>query len=184
FGCKPIYYGIANDSAETILRTIKKAKDENELLLVTGGVSAGDLDLVPSLLEKAGYQIVFHGVGIQPGRPTLFGKSGTTYVFGIPGNPVAAFIVFEILVKELLAGMLDLVGYAKTVQCPLAVDVKRQKMHRLGWRPVKIIDGNAHPLEYHGTAHITSYVTADGIMPIPIGISEVKEGTIVEVRLI
>lgn len=184
FGCRTNYYGIVKDSNESILTAIQKAKEENDVLLLTGGVSAGDLDFVPVLLEKAGYEILFRGVGIQPGRPTVFGKAGVKYVFGIPGSPVASFIVFEVLVKELVAGLMGLASFARTSRCSLACDVKRQKTNRIGWRPVSITaDGKAHPVEYHGTAHISSYATADGVISLPIGLTELKEGSTVVVRL-
>lgn len=185
FGCSPTYYGIVRDENDSILPVIKKATDENDLVLLTGGVSAGDLDLVPAMLEQAGFEILFRGVGIQPGRPTVFGTSGGKCVFGIPGSPVASFIVFEVLVKELLACSMGLTDFAAISRCTLAGAIKRQKVNRMGWRPVSIgIDGKAHPVEYHGTAHISSYAAADGIVAIPIGIAELNEGSIVDVRLI
>jgi molybdopterin molybdotransferase len=185
FGCTTKYYGIVRDTEESILAAIQKGKKENDLLLLTGGVSAGDLDLVPEMLEKSGYEILIRGVGIQPGRPTLIGKSDRNYVFGIPGSPVASFIVFEVLVKELLAGMMDLKSYARTARCILASDIRRQKANRIGWRPVAITpDGKAQPVEYHGTAHISSYALADGIIALPIGTAELKQGTFVDVRII
>ncbi len=185
FGCEVTYYGITRDSNEAIGRTIRKSKEENDILLLTGGVSMGDLDLVPSLLELNGFKTLFHGVSIQPGRPTIFGMAEDKFVFGIPGNPVASFIVFETIVKPMLANVMGLRSFQKVVKCTLAKTIKRQKTRRLGWRPVKIgPDGKALPLDYHGTAHITAYANADGIIPIPVGIGEIPEGSIVDVRLI
>ncbi len=184
FGCNPKYYGIVKDVNESIEAMIQKARDENDVLLLTGGVSAGELDLVPALLGKIGFQILFQGVGIQPGRPAIFGRAGRKYVFGIPGSPVASFIVFEVLIKELLAAMMGLTRFVSIARCALACDVKRQKTNRIGWRPVSITpDGNAHPVEYHGTAHISSYALADGVISIPVGVTEMKEGSMVDVRL-
>lgn len=185
FGCEVAYYGIAEDSNDAIGGIIAKSSQESDLLLITGGVSMGDLDLVPSLLEQGGFKTLFHGVSIQPGRPTIFGKSRNKFVFGIPGNPVASFVVFETLIKELLATLMGLKGFRRIVGCRLASDLKRQKVGRLGWRPVKIdTDGNAIPLEYHGTAHITAYIEADGMVSIPIGVEKIPEGSIVSVHLI
>ncbi len=184
FGCLTRYYGIVGDSKELIRSAIDRGRDENDILLITGGVSAGDLDLVPGLLEEAGFTIVFRGVGIQPGRPTLLAKGGSKYVFGIPGSPVASFIVFELLVKELLAKMLGLTRFVCSSRNQLASCIKRQKTNRIGLRPVSIApDGKAHPVEYHGTAHISSYANADGIVALPVGTAELHEGQIVDVRL-
>jgi len=184
FGCETRYYGIVGDVKETILSAVRKGREENDVLLLTGGISAGDLDLVPALLEETGFKILFRGIKIQPGRPTIFARLENKYVFGIPGSPVASFIVFEVLVKELLAGLTELRSFVHTAHCTLSRDVKRQKTNRIGWRPVSIsADGSAQPVEYHGTAHISSYANADGMIPLPIGIIELKQGTPVEVRL-
>lgn len=184
FGCIVKYYGIVQDSADSILAAIDLGRKENDVLLLTGGVSAGDLDLVPGLLERTGFNVLFRGVGIQPGRPTLFGKSKRKYVFGIPGSPVASFIVFELLIKELLANLMGLSSFVRTSRCTLACTVIRQKTNRIGWRPVSVLpDGKAYPIEYHGTAHLSSYSRADGIIALPIGIQELKAGDVVEVRL-
>jgi molybdopterin molybdotransferase len=183
FGCAVKYYGIAKDSSNFILAAIERAKKENDVLLLTGGVSAGDLDLVPELLEESGYKILIRQVGIQPGRPTVFGRSGDRYVFGIPGSPVASYIVFEVLVKELLAQLMGIRTFIRTARLPLACDVRRQKSNRIGWRPVLIgTDGKVHPVEYHGTAHISSYATADGIISLVIGQTDLQEGSLVDVR--
>ncbi len=185
FGCISTYYGISRDTNDEIRRVILQSKQENDLTLLTGGVSAGELDLVPPLLESSGYRILFHGVSIQPGRPTVFAQADKKFVFGIPGNPVASFIVFETLVKEFLARTMGLTRFQRTVKCILARAILRQKTKRLGWRPVKLTsEGTAIPVEYHGTAHISAYAQADGILPIPVGISEIADGSVVDIRLI
>jgi len=98
---------------------------------------------------------------------------------------VASFIVFEVLIKELLADLMSLKKFIEQTRCTLTSDIKRQKTNRIGWRPVTVSpDGSAQSIEYHGTAHISSYATADGIIPIPIGVSELPKGTVVDVRLI
>ena len=61
----------------------------------------GDFDLVPSVLIKIGFEILFDQVAIQPGKPTVFGRYENKFVFGIPGNPVSSFICFEIFVKRI-----------------------------------------------------------------------------------
>jgi len=185
FGCIPRPYGIVKDSQQAIRAQVAKGSEENDLLILTGGVSMGDLDFVPAILEQEGYQILFRQVAIQPGMPTVFARKGSKFAFGIPGNPVAAFIVFEVIVKELLASMLGLKSFIRCVRCPLSGDIKRQRSGRIGWRPVKMTpDGKAQPVEYHGTAHISAYASAFGIVPIPIGVNEMKQGEFVEVRLI
>ena len=145
----------------------------------------GDFDLVPSLLKEYGFHILFDKVASQPGKPTIFGRDGNSFVFGLPGNPVSSFIVFELFVKEFLAGITGLSNYYKTITCSLAEDIKRKKNNRRDWVPVKInAEGKAESVEYHGSAHISSLALADGIVSLPPDIEEFKKGALVDVRQI
>jgi molybdopterin molybdotransferase len=183
FGVTPAYYGIVPDTKEAISGVIEKAKQENDLIILTGGVSMGDFDLVPALLKEKGFTILFDKIAVQPGKPAVFGRDSNKFVFGMPGNPVSSFIVFEFLVKEFLAGMMGLKSHQKIIRCKLAGDFTRKNSTRLMRIPVKInIDAKAEIIEYHGSAHINSYSLADGIVSIPIGTNELKKGTIVDVR--
>lgn len=185
FGCKAKYYGIVKDTEEEISAAIIKAKEESDLILLTGGVSMGEFDLVPAILKKTGFELLFEKVAVQPGKPTVFGKCENTFVFGMPGNPVSSFIVFEFFVKEFLAGLMGLKSYYKILRSEMAFDFKRKRNERLARIPVKINEeGKVEAIEYHGSAHISSLSFADGIIAIPIGVSEIKKGTIVDVRQI
>lgn len=183
FGCIPNYYGIVKDKQEEILSALKKAKEENDLIILTGGVSMGEFDLIPESLKKVGFNLLFEKVQQQPGKPTVFGKDESKFVFGMPGNPVSSFIVFEFFAKQLLAGMMGLKTFYKELNLELGQSYKRKRSERLGRIPVQINDdGKVIPVEYHGSAHINSLVDADGIISIPIGVVELKEGTKVNVR--
>ena len=185
FGCIAKYYGIVKDTEEEISSAIIKAKQECDLILLTGGVSMGEYDLVPAVLKRTGFELLFEKVAVQPGKPTVFGKCENTFVFGMPGNPVSSFIVFEFFVKEFLAGFMGLKNYYKTLSLKMAFDFKRKRNERLARVPVKInTDGKVEAIEYHGSAHISALAFADGIISIPIGVSEIKKGTIVSVRQI
>ncbi|MFC2134116.1 gephyrin-like molybdotransferase Glp [Bacteroidota bacterium] len=183
FGCAPEYYGIVEDTPESIRNTVLKAKGENDLIILTGGVSMGDFDLVPGILKELGFELFFEKVAVQPGKPTVFGRSDDKFVFGLPGNPVSTFIIFEVMVKELLAGMMGLEKYAKIFKAELAESIKRKKNVRLAWLPVMINEnGTVEKVEYHGSAHITSIAKADGLINITVGEFEIKKGTFIDVR--
>lgn len=185
FGCDTKYYGIVTDTEKEITSAIVKAKQECDLILLTGGVSMGEYDLVPAILKKNGFELLFEKVAVQPGKPTVFGKCEDTFVFGMPGNPVSSFIVFEFFVKEFLACLMGLKKYYKSLSLELDFDFKRKRSERLARVPVKInSEGKVESIEYHGSAHISSLSFADGIISIPIGVSEIKKGTIVNVRQI
>lgn len=185
FGCEPAYYGIAADTEMAIGAAVASAKQVNDVLLLTGGVSMGDFDLVPSVLKQQGFEILFDRVAVQPGKPATYGRAGNQHVFGLPGNPVSAFIIFELFVKELLARMMGLNGHVRTAPCVLGKAIRRASSIRRAWVPVRLTsEGIAEPVEYHGSAHITSLTGADGIVTLPVGVTAIESGTIVEVRMI
>ena len=85
------------------------------MVLLSGGVSVGDFDLVPAALADAGCERVFHGVSLQPGKPLWFGVRGQTLVFGLPGNPVSALVNAALFVRPALrklSGRADVVPEA------------------------------------------------------------------------
>lgn len=107
--------GIAPDVPGTIASALRPAIGACDLLLVAGGVSVGDYDDTRSVLLGLGFEEIFHKVAIKPGKPVLFGRipagrsSGPegriTWVFGLPGNPLAALVCLEELVRPALERM-------------------------------------------------------------------------------
>lgn len=182
-GALPVYYGIARDTEQSLDELIKKTKAENDVIILSGGVSMGDYDLVPGLLEKNGFELLFKKIDIKPGRPTVFGVSDTIFCFGLPGNPVSTYVTFELLVKPFLFKMMGHAFKPVNIPMPLDQDIKRKKSNRTAWIPVTITgNGGVVPLEYHGSDHIHSLSAADGMISIPVGITEIKKGTTVHVR--
>jgi molybdopterin molybdotransferase len=184
-GCEYKYYGIAPDEESGLFRMINTAKAENDLILLSGGVSMGDYDLVPPMLEKAGFEILFNRIAVQPGSPTLFAKSGNCLCFGLPGNPVSSFVQFEMLVKPLIN---KLMGHTKPIlsaRLALGAPFQRKKANRMAIVPVRINDkGEVIPLEYHGSAHIHAYIEATAMLIIPVGQYELKTGETADVRFL
>ena len=104
-GIEPRNLGTVGDDCETLRQRIAEGVC-GDLLCITGGVSMGAFDLVPETLEGLGATVHFHKIAIKPGRPTLFAATGSgTLVFALPGNPISAFIGFELLVRPALAAM-------------------------------------------------------------------------------
>jgi len=178
------YYGIAKDTEQVLDNIFKKAVSENDVVLISGGVSMGDFDIVPEIVEKNGIEILFHKVAIKPGKPTLFATSGNKLVFGMPGNPVSTFVIFELFVKKFLFAMMGHDYKHNKIKLPLLKSVSRQKSKRLEWIPAKISGNGVIPIEYHGSGHITALSDADGFFSIQVGVSEMKIGTIVNVMQI
>ncbi|MEZ5944662.1 MAG: molybdopterin molybdotransferase MoeA [Planctomycetaceae bacterium] len=100
-GCQAVPLGIAHDNPKDLHTKITRGLDA-DFLCLSGGVSAGKKDLVPSELARAGVVEVFHKVALKPGKPIWFGVlkgERPRYVFGLPGNPVSSFVCFELFVK-------------------------------------------------------------------------------------
>lgn len=179
------YFGIAGDDKDITFRIVEKALSETDIILITGGVSMGDFDFVPYVLEQAGVKILFRKVAVQPGKPTTFGLHPKAIVFGLPGNPVSSFIQFEMLVRPLIYRMMGYDWRPVCFQLPMKENFTRRFTSRMALLPVIITgDGYVSPVIYHGSAHISALSDADGIISMPAGKSIIKKGEVVSVRQI
>lgn len=91
------------DRPAEVARLFDEAGASEDFLLTTGGVSAGDLDLLPGAARAAGFEILFHGVAMRPGKPVVFARRGGVFWIGLPGNPVSASVAFHLFAREALA---------------------------------------------------------------------------------
>lgn len=113
-GCTAVSLGIARDERAELQERIQQGLMA-DILVLSGGVSAGVLDLVPSELAAAGVREVFHGVAMKPGKPVWFGirpgdgRRNTCYVFGLPGNPVSSMVCFELFVRTAIRRLMGVV---------------------------------------------------------------------------
>lgn len=183
-GAEPSYYGIISDTKEATSNAISRALNENDIVILTGGVSMGDFDYVPEVLKSLGVNILFESIAVQPGKPTTFGVSGNKLIFGLPGNPVSSYLQFEILVKPAIKKLMGAkITNPLIHRLPMAKNYIRKKTERLGLVPVALTpDFKVYPVEFHGSAHIFALAHADGYIMIPVGIGEVMEGELVDVR--
>lgn len=96
---------LVRDSLEATRDALEKAFAESDAVVTTGGVSVGDHDLVKAAFESLGGTVDFWQVAMKPGKPFVFGKLGGKFLFGLPGNPVSAFITFLVLVRPAILRM-------------------------------------------------------------------------------
>ena len=104
-GADAKYLGIARDSSSSLRAKLARAKG-TDILVLTGGVSVGDYDLVKDELRAAGVKPVFWQVRIKPGKPVFFGRRGSQLVFGLPGNPTSAMVTFLLFVQPAIERLL------------------------------------------------------------------------------
>ena len=185
------YYGIASDTEISLIEKLEKAIKDNDIVILSGGVSMGDFDFVPAALDKLGLKTLFNKVAVQPGKPSTFAvkysQSGITekVVFALPGNPVSCFVQFELLIKPFLYKSMGGVAPGIKTDLPFKSDYSRKHPERLALIPVKIdSDGSFSPVKYNGSAHITALNGANGIAEIPIGVANIAAGERVKVYIL
>jgi molybdopterin molybdotransferase len=179
------YYGIARDEEASITGLMQKAVKENDVVLISGGVSFGDYDLVQKVMHSLGMKVHFDQVAMQPGKPLTFCTAERKAVFGLPGNPVSTFVQFEIMVRPFLDRMAGVKDDEINMTLPLAADYSRKRAERMAWIPFTLTPaGEAMPVEYHGSAHINALPGAWGLITIPRGQSWIQKGEMVNVRQI
>lgn len=176
------YGGIAVDDKAGIRKQVDRLFEKCDMVIISGGVSMGDYDYVPEILEEAGVKLYFQKVAVKPGKPTVFGLKGEKVFFGLPGNPVSTFVIFEIFVKPFLYRMMGYGYHPLFVKGKMKQDFKRKKTGRTAFIPVRYSDGLVEAVEYHGSAHIYALSKANGLLQVPAGVKEVPQGSTVDVR--
>jgi molybdopterin molybdotransferase len=104
-GGEPLPLGIARDNLDDLRVQIQRGL-EHDILIVSGGVSMGKYDLVEKVFAELGVEILFDKIAMKPGKPTVFGHAGPTYVFGLPGNPLSTIVSFHLFVRPLILFLL------------------------------------------------------------------------------
>jgi molybdopterin molybdotransferase len=182
-GISADYLGILKDNETEVMEGLGAAIQKYDIVLISGGVSVGDYDFVPVVLNRLGANVLLHGLNVKPGKHLLFAKLGNRSIFGLPGNPVSSLVQFELLVKPFILKRMGCNRIPGELKLPMATCFRRQKADNLMFVPVTITaEGAVLPLEYHGSAHIHALAGADGILEIPVGKHEINQGEIVHVR--
>lgn len=180
-GGEPKYYGIVKDDALETEKILMIAKEQCDIILMSGGVSAGDFDFVPDALKNTGFKIIFDSVAVKPGKPTTFAVSNDAICFGMPGNPVSTYVIFEMVVTPFLAKMVGAEHKPFIVEMTLESGFKRKRTERTEFVPVKMLNSRTVSiLEYHGSGHLTSLSNADGLVMIEKGIDKIEKDQKVE----
>jgi molybdenum cofactor synthesis domain-containing protein len=179
-GCLPEMHAPARDTIEAL----EKALDDcsrADVIIFSGGSSVGDRDLLVDLIARRG-ELVFHGIAVKPGKPTLFARVGGKPFFGMPGNPTSCLSNAYILLVPFLRATARLPVYApRTVAATLGRRIVSQA-GRHQFYTVRLAGTIAFPA-FKGSGDITSLSQADGYIEIPASESIVEEGTKVDVTL-
>ena len=178
-GGTPRVLATAGDSLDQLRRQIRLGL-QSDVLLVSGGVSAGKYDLVEDVFEELGIQIQFEAVSMRPGKPTVFARRGRQFVFGLPGNPVSTFVAFELFVAPVLQVLQGLPAGALTVVRGRLQEKILEKSGRTALLPASVTlesgDIRIRPVSWKGSADIFSLADANGLVVVPLECRELSEG--------
>ena len=196
-GCTPLFVGIAHDNLGSVSEKLKESLELGaDIIITSGGTSAGVGDLLPSVVGELGEMLV-HGVDIKPGKPFIFGTLQGRPLFGLPGNPTSALITFNLFVAPLLRTISGIPAHnhgdrlkKKRIQAKAAVRIfsepGRSEYVLVNLVPVKE-RGKETFLVYPlltGSGAITTLSKADGYLFMEKGKEITEEGEIVEVELL
>ena len=170
----------APDSLPELKAAIAEAAAE-DIVVFSGGSSVGERDLIMDALKEIG-EVIFHGIAVKPGKPTVFGRIGAKPVLGMPGYPTSCLSNAYMLLVPLLRRMARLTPYRPTiVRLPLSRRVV-STTGRHQFYTVRIEDGSATPA-FKASGDITSMAHADGYIEIPAQTDIVEKGEMVEVKM-
>ena len=178
-GACPRGYGILPDDKGEMAKALLRMAEECDMILVSGSTSAGVGDMIYQVLEEIG-ELIFHGVNLKPGKPTLFGMIQGKPCIGLPGYPTSALTVFTELVAPAIRSALGLEHSENKIAGRLAGPLRtegRQQMMAVG------ISGDlVYPVD-KGSGSITTLALADGVIEIPAGVEFLEGGSPVQVKL-
>jgi len=173
-GARAVALGIARDERE-VLRAKIETGLAADVLVLSGGVSAGTLDLVPSELAAAGVEEVFHKVEMKPGKPLWFGQrttdAGVQSVFGLPGNPVSSLVCFEVFVRTALR-RLQGIDAARPQPIPAQLNhAHSARADRPTFHPAQLTWTSEGPrvslTPWHGSSDLSGTVAANAMAFLP-----------------
>ena len=176
----PMPFATAQDTIEALESAID-ACSACDVLVFSGGSSVGERDLILDVIRRKG-EIVFHGIAVKPGKPTVFGTINGRPMFGMPGYPTSCLSNAYLLLVPALRAMARLGPlHTATVTLPLGQRIV-STTGRHQFYTVRIVDGLAMPA-FKASGDITSMSQADGYIEIPAQTDIVEKGETVEVKL-
>ncbi|NIV72554.1 MAG: hypothetical protein GWN16_11185 [Calditrichae bacterium] len=172
------------DDYEKTVSAINTALGDSQIILFSGGISVGEHDLVKNAAEECGFETLFWRVSQKPGKPLFFARKGETLFFGLPGNPVSAYVCYRFYVHPVIRYLTGEKFEHPTLQGKLAKSVRndseRTNLLRVAIEPNGHQRPAIHPLSKQGSHMISSISDAHGFLIVEPG-NEFKEGELVEV---
>jgi molybdopterin molybdotransferase len=179
-GASPVPYPTAPDNVPDLTRALEACLADDAILF-SGGSSVGERDLILDVVAQMG-EVLFHGIAVKPGKPTLFGSIAGKPVFGMPGYPTSCLSNAYMMLIGPLRKLARLPAWAPRIaRLPLGQRVV-STTGRHQFYTVRIVDGQAMPA-FKASGDITSMSQADGYIEIPAQVDVVEKGEPVDVKL-
>ena len=178
---KPVEH--CSDDPASLREAVARAA-QNHAVIISGGVSVGEHDFVQSVLRDLGAKIDIWRVAIKPGKPFLFGRLGSTLVFGLPGNPVSAFVTFLRFVRP---SLLKMMGASEAgldlpkISAKLIVDLHNDG-DRLHYVRGKFANGEFSPIGRQESHAVFGLSQSNAMLPVPVG-AKFKKDSVVAVEV-
>jgi molybdopterin molybdotransferase len=177
------YGGIIKDEEAVLTEKVSTVLDSSDIVFLTGGVSVGEYDFMPAVIQNLGFEILVSATAIKPGKPMVFARKGDKYCFALSGNPVSSFVQFELYAKPFLYAMMGQNFEQKILTFPLGKEFIRKKADRINFVPANVNEKmEAIPVEFHGSAHINALSGASYLMEVPKDVKTIEKGEKVNVR--
>ena len=181
-GGDPVILPVARDEKHATAHLIAQGLDA-DLLLLSGGVSAGKYDFVESALADCGAEFFFDRVLIQPGQPLVFGRAREKFFFGLPGNPASTMVTFELFARAAL----DLLSGANDAPLPLTLArLTRPFRHKPGltrFLPAQVLCAEVTPVDWQGSGDVPSICRVNAFLVADPGQPEYAAGDLIPVLL-
>ncbi|MGH9804330.1 MAG: molybdopterin molybdotransferase MoeA, partial [Candidatus Acidiferrales bacterium] len=183
-GGKPVLLGNARDEIAELERLVRRGLEE-DVLILTGGVSMGKYDLVEVVLRRLGAEFHFDEVAIRPGRPAVFATCCDKFVFGLPGNPVSTMVTFELFAAPALALLAGAPAPPlRFLKARLAASVE-QKTNLTMFLPAQLegegSEVTVRAVSYQGSGDVVAVARAGCYLVVPETVEQLDAGAWVDV---
>ena len=163
-----IVFPLAPDSLEATQAALQSAFSQCDAVVTSGGASVGDLDYVKEAFQRMGGELAFWKIAMKPGKPFLFGHAQGKPLFGLPGNPVSAFVTFLLMARPALLRMQGLRDVSLPAQCVrLSEAAANRSDRRLFMRMKLAADGRAASAGGQASHFLSSLASCDGLLDVP-----------------
>jgi molybdopterin molybdotransferase len=187
-GAETRYLGIVEDDEAALNAVISRGLDECDVVLLSGGVSAGIYDLVQGAMRDCGVEIYFDRIRMKPGKPLTFGALGKKLVFGLPGNPVSAVVGLELLVRPAVRKMQSMSEVHRPMVRGKLAQGFRQSPGRKQFVPARSDEVNgcweSRWVGHHGSADLFSLSRANSLFVVEAEVEALDAGAEVDIVLL